>query len=283
MGSIKGRFQRRILSALPTPLIRYLWQRGECGIRERDGIRLHLNRYEFRQGGILAGHPLPSAWKLIAESVRRGETVVDIGANIGIVSLLCAAKLEGTGRVFSFEPDPFVFQRLCRNVAINENLRDMIEPVRAAVSDKSGSSTFASVMWGNLGAGTLEINLDRRGRLERLRRKMRLIEVDIVKMDDWCETRGIGRLDVVKMDVEAHELKALNGMAGILARSPGVRIFVDCHPGLGVPTDRVFDLLRGWGMKVEGWDFEGDDRQVVVRSSARMANVGVLFAYKDVL
>jgi hypothetical protein len=120
-------------------------------------------------------------------------------------------------------------------------------------------------------------------RAERRQKKLRLVEVETIKIDDWCRTRGIGRLDVVKMDVEGHELPALHGMAGIIARSPGVRIFVDCHPGLGVETDRVFKLLREWGMQVEGWSFDGDELQVVGPSDPRLAEVPVLYARKDVV
>src|SRR5688500_1390243 len=51
--------------------------------------------------------------------VRPGDTVLDIGANIGTHTVAIAHKVGPTGRVYAFEPQRRIFQMLCGNVAVN--------------------------------------------------------------------------------------------------------------------------------------------------------------------
>ena len=73
---------------------------------------------------------------LLADYIAAGDTVVDVGANIGSHTLFFARRVGGDGRVISFEAQRFLFQILCGNVAIN-SLRN-VWSIPAALGRKQG-------------------------------------------------------------------------------------------------------------------------------------------------
>jgi hypothetical protein len=62
---------------------------------------------------------------LFGKLIKPGMTVIDIGANQGLYSLLFSRLVSDSGRVFSFEPDPILFDALQRNIILNsaENIQ----------------------------------------------------------------------------------------------------------------------------------------------------------------
>jgi hypothetical protein len=57
--------------------------------------------------------------EMFLDEINPGDTVFDIGANIGLYTLPAALKLRGTGSVYAFEPVPIWFQRLRENIKLN--------------------------------------------------------------------------------------------------------------------------------------------------------------------
>jgi FkbM family methyltransferase len=66
------------------------------------------------------------------------ETVLDIGANIGYLTVLMAHKVGPAGRVIAFEPVPSVYARLCENLELND--LHHVQAERLAVADGEGQS-----------------------------------------------------------------------------------------------------------------------------------------------
>ncbi len=93
-------------------------------IWEIEGSKMYLDPWDgspmrrtFRS--YLSTPKEPETARLFKEVIRPGDTVVDIGANVGFFSLL-AARLVGTaGRVYAFEPEPQNFALLTKNIALN--------------------------------------------------------------------------------------------------------------------------------------------------------------------
>ena len=147
----------------------------------------------------------------VAETLVRladpGETAVDAGANVGLMSNLLAHAVGPTGRVVSFEPHPLIFETLTRNLARwreHEGI-EAIEARQAAVSASGGMlplavdpETFAE----NKGTASLE-DAD----------PAHATEVRTVRLDEEFAS-AIG---VLKLDVERHEHAALRGADGLLA------------------------------------------------------------------
>lgn len=69
--------------------------------------------------------------------VKSGDTVLDVGANIGYFTVLLSLLVGPSGRVFGIEPTQSTYEQLVKNVEINR--LDNVTLCRVALSDKSGS------------------------------------------------------------------------------------------------------------------------------------------------
>jgi hypothetical protein len=87
-----------------------------------------LGRYKFyvdcRDRGLAPHLMLDGYWEywvsdFMWRNIKPGDTVIDVGANLGYYSVLMADLVGSTGRVVSFEPNPRLFELLQRNVGIN--------------------------------------------------------------------------------------------------------------------------------------------------------------------
>jgi FkbM family methyltransferase len=143
----------------------------------------------------------------ITETIMRltdpGETALDIGANIGYMSLVLAMSTGPAGRVLSFEPNPDVLPRLQVNVNHWKSLGIAPIEVRAvALSDRDGQGHlgFPSGYSQNTGLASLEAD--------------GTVPVPLARLDSV----GIRRAGIMKVDVEGHELAVFAGGHDLLAK-----------------------------------------------------------------
>lgn len=76
--------------------------------------------------------------ELIQKEVGEKDTVLDIGANIGVHTMRMAQSVEGKGSVIAFEPDPVNLERLKRNIKLNEF--ENVETLEKACSNENGTT-----------------------------------------------------------------------------------------------------------------------------------------------
>ncbi len=180
---------------------------------------------------------------VVAETLARladpGETVVDAGANIGLMTNLLAHAVGAGGRVVSFEPHPLIQQTLARNVELlsKEGL-DVVELRRAAVSSSRGTlpltidpETFAY----NKGTASLQANGVGGSSTD----------VPTLRLDDELS----GAVGVLKLDVEMHEREALEGAGSLLAHRMIRDIVFEEHEP---PPTPVTELLESHGYTILG-------------------------------
>jgi len=138
--------------------------------------------------------------------VNQGDTIFDVGANIGYFSLLFAS-LCPHGSVHSFEPVPLNFHLLCMNRLLNgfSNLR----PNQDAVGEVEGQVDF--VISADSAFSSL-IDTSRKQVVERA-------VVDMTTLDAYCERHKVARIDLLKVDVEGAEARVLAGAAQLLKDS----------------------------------------------------------------
>ena len=119
---------------------------------------------------------------------KRYKRVADIGANIGLHSLI----LSKCGyEVRSFEPDPQHFEVIKRNLALNRAVN--VKPVNAAVSNRAGEMEFTRVLGNTTGSHLSGSKADPYGELERFAVRVE----SIVPIIEWA--------DLIKLDAEGHE------------------------------------------------------------------------------
>lgn len=160
----------------------------------------------------------PYETELLRRSLRPGDRVLDVGANIGYFSVLAGAWVGDSGHVYAFEPEPDNVQLLHKNIALN-GLEGRVECVAAALSDQAGE-------------GTLHLNPDNLGdhQLHDAGGKRDSIPVPLLVGADWFEGRESG-LDFVKIDVQGAEHRVVNGLLPLLkASGDGLRILLELTP-----------------------------------------------------
>lgn len=174
----------------------------------------------------------------LARLADRGETAVDAGANVGLMSNLLAHAVGAEGRVVCFEPHPLIQQTLARNLELlsSEGL-DVVELRRAAVSSSRGTlplSIDPETFSYNKGTASLQATGGGSS-----------TDVQTVRLDDELS----GAVGVLKLDVEMHEREALEGAGSLLSRRMIRDIVFEEHEP---PPTTVTELLESYGYTILG-------------------------------
>jgi len=196
----------------------------------------------FQRGGYEA-----ETVALFARVLRPGCTVVDVGANHGYFTVLAAALVGEAGRVEAFEPNPAVAAALAQVLARNGVAgRVPVHPV--ALAHREGHAQFfVSVSPVNDGLSSLLASDDA---IEHgVIRADHSIRVPTLTFDAFAERAGLGRVDLLKIDVEGAESMVLAGMERTLAERPPLRIVCETTPG-----DEATRLLTARGYAVRPLD-----------------------------
>ena len=143
----------------------------------------------------------------IEQTIRLGDTVLDVGANVGQYAALLARLVGPSGRVLGFEPDPYTYRMLVASMRRFGNVE--VRPL--ALGDFAGSASIARVLDGdglpNIGLTHLATNGEPHA-----------ATVSVARLDDIAESLGVGSCSFVKIDVEGSELRVLGGAQEFLAR-----------------------------------------------------------------
>jgi len=187
----------------------------------------------------------PATWARLMAEVRPGDTVVDVGASVGLYTLGFARRVGPTGRMVAFEPDPASADILAAHVALNR-FEDRVTVRREAVTDQDGAVAFEAgreveshVVAGDLAAGAFS--------------------VPSVKLDSVFEGTQVA---IVKVDVEGAEKAVLDGAQRILRRAEPPRLLaVELHPQSWAPSGTTLDTLIGMVQEAgyEVSDASGDE------------------------
>jgi FkbM family methyltransferase len=182
----------------------------------------------------------PTLLRLAAEVVRPGDTVWDVGANVGLFSFAAAVAAGPSGRVLALEADTDLAGLLRRSAAGN-NGHAPVEVLSAAVSGDLSIARF-HVARRNRATSHLEgFGSAMAGGV----RSTRLVPTVTL---DWLAAR-FPLPDVLKVDVEGAEQTVLVGAARVLAHSPTVICEVSAQN-----TTAVSDILTGHGYTL----YDGD-------------------------
>ena len=158
--------------------------------------------------------------------LRPGNIVMDIGANIGLFSVVMGRAVGHDGEVIAFDPVPKNVVRLMSNLVENDiSAESVYEIALGAVNKKidlqmSNDSAYASIHTVEHGFGN-----------------GRVLQVDSRKLDDVWQEKGSPMISFVKIDVEGAEIDVITG---------GVEMITQCHPTLLIEanTRRHLDQLK---------------------------------------
>ena len=178
-------------------------------------------------------HVDPMLLSLVAEIVRPGDIVWDIGANVGLFSFASSVAAGPSGRVLAVEPDSLLVRMLRRSAATNPG-HAPVDVIPVAVSDVLDISAF-HIARRNRSTSHLDgFGTSQTG-------GVRTTELVPTVTLDWLAAR-FSRPDVIKIDVEGAELKVLAGAADVLQMGPTLICEV-----AGDNEVSVSDVLTGYG------------------------------------
>jgi len=211
----------------------------------RRGIRWELDLNEGIDLSIyLLGAYEPRPLKHYTPLIREGDTVFDIGANIGAHTLHFARLVGAGGRVVAFEPTDFGVAKLRRNLALNPALAERVTvEQRFLVADYAAPAPAAVPASWPVGEWRDEPLGKHLGRSKTVSAATR------VTADDYCREAGIDQIRLVKIDVDGHEYGVLRGFRENLRRWRP-RILVEIAPfahegGDGAEFDEFIRFLAG--------------------------------------
>ena len=149
--------------------LRTLAGKGNVGVFRRGGIV-----WEHLKEGIdfaiyLRGGFEPAALREYRRVVKPGSVALDIGANIGSHTLRLAQIVGPSGRVYSFEPTDYAFQKQQRNLSLNHDLSKRVEAIQALLIGCSALQKPRAIpsSWPLDGASGTELHPVHLGRLIR--------------------------------------------------------------------------------------------------------------------
>lgn len=163
--------------------------------------------------------------------LKPGDRVVDAGAHIGLMSLLAAGIVGKQGAVFAFEPIPSTHQLLKQNIALNEF--SQIYAYKEALGQTQHHGRMANNQINNRGTY---------GLIPESEQKSEVVEVLVKPLDTYAE---IGKVQLIKADVEGHELQVLKGALKKLSAPNPPALILEC--GHLSPSDQqlLFDFIKG--------------------------------------
>jgi len=238
--------QRPVLGA------RRLRGRGPRDRVRRGGVQWELDLREGIDFSIwLRGYFEPSTVKAYRRLVGPGDTVLDIGANVGAHTLHLATAVGPNGWVVAFEPSAEAFTRLTRNVALNPDVAPRVDLCQTMLLGSAQAALPDSVVssW----------PLRPRSELDPVHpgRPKPTTGATVGTLDDTLESLGVLAVDFVKLDVDGFELDVLQGSGRLLEKS-SPPILCELAPsvldGLGRRVEDVLDLLASHRYRVQSLD-----------------------------
>ncbi|MCW3011725.1 MAG: Methyltransferase FkbM family [Solirubrobacterales bacterium] len=186
----------------------------------------------------------------LQRELSAGGVAVDVGANLGLFTLLMAWQVGPTGAVVAYEPEPRNFELLEQNVSLN-HLDPWVEIRRAGASDAAGTAKlhrskrfgmYHSLVPFEPGYVQRHMSFD----------ELDEVEVPLEPLDDLLGR--FERIDLVKVDVEGAEAAVLRGARGLIAAGIVQRFSVEVNrPRSGDAWRPFVDELRALG--AAGWTF----------------------------
>jgi FkbM family methyltransferase len=164
-----------------------------------EGFRFWFDTSDREMGVEMAlGTYEPHTVAILKRLLKPGMRCLDIGAHAGFYTCLMASCVGATGWVDAIEPMPSSYSLLEKNIHDND-FGDIVQAHQWAASNRTGIAT-ASVISNMYVLGEIE--------------NMETAAVDVRRIDDVVS----GPIDLVKIDIEGHELAAIEGMREIIAR-----------------------------------------------------------------
>jgi FkbM family methyltransferase len=191
---------------------------------KEDSLHLTLNE-EFS----------PEIIDILKKNVKKGDTVVDIGAHIGYFTIILSDLVGNDGKVIAFEPNPTTFSILKKNIETNSLSNVILENL--AISDieseqyiKESNESASSSIDKNYTDG---------------------IKINTITLDKYFKNKEI---NFIKIDVQGSEFNILNGSIKTFRKKP--KCIIEIHPsifdskGEKISSKEIIKILKNFNYNI---------------------------------
>ncbi|WP_211828398.1 FkbM family methyltransferase [Kistimonas asteriae] len=206
--------------------LRYLSEKNSVHHPTMVGFSYDAILHKINVDGLYEVDELEALSKVLGLSAKRNSTALDIGANIGNHSIYFSKFFS---KVIAFEPNPKTYRLL----GINTEDISNIEAKKVGLSDKKDILNFKidKTNWGASRITGEDLNYDASS----------FINVHVESLDDVLSDQT-SRIELIKIDVEGHELRVLQGAKNTIEQHKPIILFEEACIREG--SSEVIDLLR---------------------------------------
>jgi FkbM family methyltransferase len=177
---------------------------------------------------------------------KEGDIVIDIGAHIGLYTIISSKRVGANGKVVAIEADPENFEMLTSNIKLNQ-LTNVI-PLNYAVYSKETKLKLYLPSGGESGFtkyNTIMPNW--------INTQEKFVEVNANTLDYLLQLNEIRQEEVnwIKIDVEGAEFEVLKGATNVLSKSKDVAILMELHGPPHIYRPKVEELVNLYNFKIE--------------------------------
>lgn len=184
----------------------------------------------------------PNEFAFLHTALARSAVFIDIGANEGFYTVFAASLVGELGRVIAVEPSPREYERLSRNVAINH--LSNVTLVRCGLGARRGNALLHIADPEHNGQNTLG-GFGHTGVTA-----VEHVQIELSDLDSLIQELALGRVDLIKMDVEGAEFEVIKGGLKTLERYKPtllIELFEDALSKQGSSAEAVLSQLTQLG------------------------------------
>lgn len=206
---------------------------------QNDGLVCFINTKDLIGWKIfLFGEYESGTNKALAKYIKKDDIVIEAGANLGSETLLISRMVGEKGHIYGFEPNPYTYNRLSFNVAINQLKNANVYDLAIGEADKEISFNIYPKGFCNPGMSSkyVETSITEK------------ITVKQMTLDSFVKANNVPRVDFIKMDIQGAEMDLLVGAASILAKYKPT-IFTEALQEYN-DVKELYKILDGYGYTV---------------------------------
>lgn len=206
----------------------------QCGVT----VRGDLSNRHWAKAGRRGYHELGTE-RFLATYLQCGDTVVDVGAHVGILTAIMSQLVCRSGKVVAFEVDDLNFNELMATI-IRNHLGNVV-PEHSALGENKGISTFIRPQdsWGSFRVEQPLINSTFHSDGGEISTH------PMTTLDEYARTNSLGKVDLIKIDVDGPELLVLYGAANtIKTYQPALIVEVSIYNSeFGNSFEEIFNFI----------------------------------------
>jgi len=196
---------------------RWVFSSGVILVDTPDGLPLTITPNDYGQLMLFYFPYCPELRALLADVLQPGDVCMDLGANVGVLTVAMAQLVGERGKVIAVEPNPVVTRLLLNTV--NHCYLEQVCAVQAGIAGEVGTGRLVLPPGGFSQSVEVSETSDAGD------------AVDLITIDALIEELTPGRApDFIKVDIEGSEVELLESMEKLLAGGARPMLLVEFHP-----------------------------------------------------